>query len=42
MAGYVKRWVVTPTAMAIGVAIVVAIFIIGIGETLLALADPEA
>jgi hypothetical protein len=40
MSAYVKRWIVTPAAMAIGVAIVVALFIIGIGETLLALFDP--
>jgi hypothetical protein len=40
MAAYVKRWVVTPAAMAIGVSIVVAIFIISIGEVLLALFDP--
>ena len=41
MTGYVKRWFVTPAAIAIGIVIIVAIFIIGIGETLLALADPE-
>ena len=41
MSAYDKRWVVTPAAIAIGVSIVVAIFIIGIGETLLALFDPE-
>lgn len=40
MAAYVKRWLVMPAAIAIGVSIVVAIFIIGIGETLLALFDP--
>jgi hypothetical protein len=41
MAAYVKRWFVTPLAIAVGVVIAAAIIIVMIGETLLSLADPE-
>lgn len=42
MGPYVKRWLLAPTVIPIGVSVVVAILIIGIGEILLALVDPEA
>jgi hypothetical protein len=42
MVPYVKRWLLAPAIIPIGVSIVVAILIIGIGEILLALVDPDA
>lgn len=41
MSGYVKRWLVAPVAIPIGVSIVVGILIVGIGELLIHLHDPE-
>ena len=40
MMPYVKRWLLAPAIIPIGVAAVVAVLIIGVGEALLALVDP--
>ncbi len=42
MVPYVKRWFLAPAMIPIGVAVVVAILIVGVGEILLGLVDPEA
>ncbi len=42
MVPYVKRWLLAPAVIPIGVSAVVAFLIIGIGETLLSLVDPDA
>ena len=42
MVPYVKRWLLAPAVIPIGVSAVVALLIIGVGEALLSLVDPDA